>query len=123
MIPPLRDALLRLVVALAGPWGHQQKTAQDDQHRSPSRGSRPLRSHAAEQQALRRMSAEVSVTPAYLHYVCVAPPGATRAPRGLIVHASWRALSGRTARETIYYKMGIPYVRVGRAPPRRTYSI
>ncbi|CAK0807987.1 unnamed protein product, partial [Prorocentrum cordatum] len=49
-------------------------------------------------------------------------PGATRAPRNLIVHASWRALSGHTARETIYHKMGLLHARVGRAPPRRTYS-
>eukprot|EP00959_Pyramimonas_sp_CCMP1952_P242824 5075832-Pyramimonas_sp.AAC.1 len=56
-------------------------------------------------------------------YVLVAPPGATRSPRNLIVYASWRVISGHTARETMYYKMGILYVRVGRAPPSRTYGI
>eukprot|EP00959_Pyramimonas_sp_CCMP1952_P046146 963848-Pyramimonas_sp.AAC.1 len=38
-------------------------------------------------------------------YVRRPPPGATRAPINLIVYASWRTLSGHSARETIYYKM------------------
>eukprot|EP00959_Pyramimonas_sp_CCMP1952_P038553 806860-Pyramimonas_sp.AAC.1 len=48
------------------------------------------------------------------------PPGATRAPIIRAIYASWRALSGHTAPETIYRDMDILYVRVGRAPPRRT---
>ncbi|CAK0878178.1 unnamed protein product [Prorocentrum cordatum] len=38
-----------------------------------------------------------------------------------MAYVSWRALSCHTTWETIYYNMGILYVRVGRAPPRKTY--
>eukprot|EP00959_Pyramimonas_sp_CCMP1952_P223524 4673411-Pyramimonas_sp.AAC.1 len=48
---------------------------------------------------------EIGAAPTYLYHMCAARPGATRAPRNLTAYASWRALSGHTARETMYYNM------------------
>ncbi|CAK0847918.1 unnamed protein product [Prorocentrum cordatum] len=50
------------------------------------------------------------------------PRGDARIQESDSMCASCRARSGRTARETVRYKMVILYARAGRTPPTRTYS-
>ncbi|CAK0828582.1 unnamed protein product [Prorocentrum cordatum] len=71
---------------------------------------------------LQERERRIGVTPAYECYLCVAPPRGDARKKKIRVYASWRALSGHAARETIYYKDAILDARVGRTPPRRTHS-